>query len=166
MFTDLNFLKRLLVLLGTYLQNPDQSSRGKLFITAVCSLGTDASPNDIAPDEFGCAETVDTIHYKALGAYIGSSVTLSTNVMYKLLKSSNKWQLEAIPEPGDIIISPTGYGTNPQMPNGHVGYVSANDKIMSNNSYTGLFEENYTLDTWHERYVIKGGYPIYFFRRL
>lgn len=166
MYANLDFLKRQIALLSWYINNFDESPAKKLFITAVCSLGTDASPNDEAPDEYGCANTVDCIHKKALGSYVGPTLTLSTNQMYKSLKSSNKWQIEAIPAPGDIVISPTGYGTNPQMPNGHVGYISTDNKIMSNNSYTGLFEENYTLDTWRERYVVKGGYPMLFFRRL
>jgi len=33
----------------------------------------------------------------------------------------------------------------------------------SNNSATGLFEENFTLETWKKRYVDNGGFPMLFF---
>lgn len=168
-FTDIQFLTRLVTLLSGYLANPDTSPTGKLFITAVGCLGTDASPNDVAPDEFGCAETIDTIHKKAFGTWIapGSGPTLSTNVLYQtFLKNKMSWQQTKDPVPGAIVISPTGYGTNPSMPNGHVGIVSKDGRIMSNTSATGLFMENYTLDTWKARYVTLGGYPMLFFRRL
>ena len=158
-FADILFLKRLVVLLTDYLTHPDATPAGKLFITAVCSLGTDASPNDVAPDELGCAETVDTIFKKAFGDYInGPVVTLSTNVLFNRFIQGNGFTELQTPVPGCIVISPTGYGTNPQMPNGHVGIVSMDGRIMSNTSATGLFMENYTLDTWKARYVVVGGY--------
>ncbi len=68
--------------------------------------------------------------------------------------------------PGTIIISPTGLGTNPQMPHGHVGIVSSDGKIMSNTSATGLWMENYDLVSWHERYAVGGGYPVKFFKKI
>lgn len=165
MYANIEFLKRLVVLLSAYLAHPDPTPQGKLFITAVCSLGTDASPNDVAPDEYGCAETVDTIHKKAFGLYVGGRLTLSTAVLYSILKTSRKWRKVDDPTPGCIVISPTGYGSG-ALSNGHVGIVSADGKIMSNTSATGRFEENYTLDTWRKRYVAVGGFPMDFFQKV
>lgn len=166
-YTQIAFLTRLIELLSWYIKNYDASSPKKLFITAACSLGTDASPNDHAPDEFGCAETVDEIHRKALGVYIlGTGPTLSTAVLYAKFRADTiNWEPVALPLPGDVVISPTGYGTNPAMPSGHTGYIGIENNIMSNNSATGLFLENYTIDSWKARFATIGGYPVFYFRR-
>jgi hypothetical protein len=37
---------------------------------------------------------------------------------------------------------------------------------MSNSSATGLWTNNYTITSWVARYRDKGGYPIYFFRKI
>ena len=43
---------------------------------------------------------------------------------------------------------------------GHTGVILANNVIASNDSATGKFIKNYTLDTWAERYVNKGGFKM------
>lgn len=164
-YTNKNFLTRFVALLSEYIATPDFSLPGRLYLMALISLGTDASPNDIAPDEFGCAETVDSIYKRAFGAYIAGSITLSTAKLYtKFLSDTTHWLEVAKPRQGDIVISPTGHGNGKIM--GHVGIVGSGVNIMSNNSYTGYFEENYTLETWKARYVGSGGLPMRFFRRV
>lgn len=139
------------------------TNRLKVWETANSFIGLDASPNDVAPDELGCAETVNEIVKKALGYPAGG--TVSTNQMYKALAKSTKFIKVDQALPGDIIISPTGYGTG-GLPNGHVGIFDTPELIMSNSSKTGTFEKNYTLTEWVKRYRNKGGYPIYFFRAI
>jgi len=73
------------------------------------------------------------------------------------------------PEPGNIIISPTGFSSlrdKSPIKHGHVGIFGKDLKIMSNSSATGKFEENYTLDTWIQRFRKEGLYPIYYFKRI
>ena len=135
-----------------------------LFATAVKALGTDASPNDVAPDEYACAETVWDILAMAFPLNVGFPFTVSTNQLYKFLKNCSQYIQVDNPLEGDIIISPTGYG-NGVLPNGHTGIIGQLPLIMSNSSATGTFEENYTIDGWKARYAVKGGYPVYFFRR-
>ena len=130
-FKDINFLKRLLLLLKSYLASPDWSASGKLYLTAISCLGIDASPNDVAPDEYGCAETVNAIHKKAFGFEIGG--TVSTSRMYEALKASRFFTRVDMPKTGDVIISPTGYG-NGNLTNGHVGIVGQDQRVMSNSS--------------------------------
>lgn len=164
-FTNINFLKRMISLLKAYIACPDPTARGKLYITAVSCLGTDASSNDIAPDEFGCAETVNAIHKKAFGFEIGGDI--STYRMYPILCKSRFFIKVDNPLEGDIIISPTGYKLRySPMRNGHVGIVGREGVVMSNESSSGLFMENYTLYTWKVRFMDTGGYPIYYFRRI
>lgn len=135
-----------------------------LFLTAKSCLGVDASPNDLVPDELGCAETVNAIYKKAFGSEIGGDV--STYRLYGTLKAHPLFQKADVASPGDIVISPTGYGGKNGMTHGHVGIMGEGGKIMSNESSNGKFEENYTLEGWRKYFAVKGGYPVLFFHRI
>lgn len=137
--------------------------RKMLYDKAVASLGTDASPSDQAPDEYGCAETVSNILHRAFSDF--PEEILSTAVLYTRLRSHPKFKIVTNFDYGDVIISPTGMGKTGAVANGHVGIVGKNC-IMSNSSGTGKFLENYTLSTWIAYFRTRGGYPIYFFRRV
>lgn len=154
---------RIIALLKAFFNSPDFSVRGRFYLGALGALGTDASPNDFAPDELGCAESVNSIHRRVFGFEIGGE--LSTNRMYKVLLNSPLFMGVDRPEAGDLIISPTGYG-NGKLPNGHVGICGKDGIIMSNDSATGKFVENYTQEEWRRRYAVKGGYPIKYFRKI
>lgn len=154
---------RLLALLRAFFNKPDFSARGRFYLGALSAINTDASPNDLAPDELGCAETVNAIHRKVFGFEIGGG--LSTNKLYKALESSSLWMRVDQPLSGDICISPSGYG-NGNLSNGHVGIMTPDQGIMSNDSATGKFIENYTLSSWRARYQGIGGYPVALFRRI
>ncbi len=159
-------LKQLLALFKNII-NPVTEYNGRLilFSAAIKALGTDASPNDVAPDEYGCAETVYDILGTAFPFNVGFSFTVSTNQLYKGLKYCPLYSETDQPLEGDIVIYPTGYG-NGQLSNGHVFIKGEGDKLMSNSSATGLFMENYTLATAKERYETIGGYPRHCFRRV
>lgn len=140
------------------------SNRQKLFLCAKSFIGVDASPSDVAPDELGCAESVNAIHRKQFGSPIGGDV--STYRLYEALKKHPHFKQTSEALPGDIVISPTGFGGKNGITNGHAGIVGENGKIMSNESKSGNFQENYTMETWRERYGKLGGYPVLFFRRV
>lgn len=135
----------------------------RLYYVAKAWLGKDASPADEAPDEYGCAETINNVVFTAFGDYAGGDV--STYRMYRSIRYNKKFAEVKKPLKGDIILSPTGYG-NGRIKNGHVGIVGDDNKIMSNSSNNGLFEDKYTMTTWHERYQTRGGYPVRFYRRI
>jgi hypothetical protein len=145
----------------------EKTNGEKLFECAESFLGRDASPTDIAPDELGCAETMNEIHKKAFGDYITAKNHLSTYWMYRDLKERKDFIRTNSPLPGDVVISPTGYGTRTdRVSNGHVGVVGKGESIMSNDSKTGKFVYNYTIDSWTDRYTRLGGYPVYFYRKV
>lgn len=148
------------------------NNRLTIYATALSFLGKDASPNDVAPDEYGCAETVYDILRAALGFNVGISFTVSTNSLYNELKASKAYIQTDQPLEGDIWISPTGFGSG-ALPNGHVAIVGRvdnnsadNTQLMSNDSATGNFMQNYTVSTWKKRYVDLGGYPCFIFRKI
>lgn len=129
----------------------------RLYVTAKECLGIDASPNDRAPDELGCAETVNNIVFKVFGDYAGGD--LSTIRMYHSIKNNIKFIQVRSPLPGDIILTPTESPTKI----GHVGIMGYGGKIMSNRSETGRFEDHLNLDSWNEKYK---DFQILFFRRV
>lgn len=138
------------------------SARLLLLQTAKSMIGKDASPADLAPDEYGCAETACDVMNDA---GVGIPVILSTYQLYQAMLGRPDFVKTDQPLPGDLIISPTGYGSG-ALPNGHVGFVGDNGVVMSNSSADGTFKQNYTLDTWKARYQGLGGYPIFYFRRI
>ena len=146
---------------------PDFNARGKFYITAVGCLGTDVTPQDDIPDDVACAEVINKIHEKAFGFPILSirEGGASTRLLYKAMTKSKLFQESPTPLEGSIIISPTGLG-NKNLPNGHIGIVGKDKVVMSNNSFNGLFEENYTITGWKERYQRWGGYPVLYFNRI
>lgn len=154
----LDELKRLVVL-----KNKQTAASEKLYRFAKDCLGVDASPFDVAPDEFGCAETINGIVRMAFGEPVGGGV--STIGLYYALKQSRYFAEVKNPLPGDIIISPTSFG-NGKIKNGHTGIVAPMNHIMSNSSSTGKFELNYSIKSWTERYGKEGGFPILFYRRI
>lgn len=134
-----------------------EDKRLVLYATAKSLLGKDVAPKE---NEFGCAEAINFVFKKAFGQEVGGD--LSTYRMYLILQKDKRFQKILQPLTGSIVISPTGFG-NGNLKNGHVGLVSENRKIMSNDSKSGLWLENYTLDSWRERYMVRGGFPMVFF---
>lgn len=131
----------------------------KIYKMAVSRLGVDASPNDLAPDELGCAETVTQI---IKDAGFNQLILVSTAKLNEYLVNESMWLKVETPIRGDIIISPTGMG-GPKIKVGHVGIMADSYKIMSNSSSDGKFKQNYNLDTWKKRWF---EYPCYFYRRM
>lgn len=145
-------------------KNAPTQAGNVLYQTALSFIGQDASPLDEAPDELGCAETVNAIAKAAWGEVIGGGT--STYWLYFALKNHRKFVEVSTPLPGDIVISYTGSGGRNGVKNGHCGIVAEGGKIMSNDSRTGKFETNFTTLSWKYRYSTIGGYPIYYFRRI
>lgn len=123
------------------------------------AIGSDASPADIVPDEVGCAETVSTLMKKV---WTDTPIMTGTWTLWDYLSKHPQFQRVTVPTPGCIIISPTV--PNKPFP-GHTGVFVGNMNIASNDSKTGKFLENYDLETWMARYVTKGGYPAYIYKR-
>lgn len=110
-------------------------------------LGQDASPEDIAPDEVGCAESVSNIIANVLPFYRSVKATTSLQTM---LDTSKNFRRTLLPSSGCIIVSPRTKTTY-----GHAGIVGRRGKIISNDSSTGKMEENYTFDEWIKEFKEK-----------
>jgi hypothetical protein len=139
-----------------------------LYDTAFSFIGKDASPRDLAPDEYGCAETVSGV-IQAAFPELRFPTVLSTRELFAHLNNSPSFQETDNPNAGCIIISVTGTG-NGRVGNGHTGIIGEHEGpddslwVMSNDSRTGTWEVNYTLNSWYRYYELKGGMAAHYFR--
>lgn len=116
-------------------------------------------------DSLGCADTVNKILKEVLGYEAGGGP--STYRMYEsLLTNKNFKKVTTLTaEPGDIILSPTGYG-NGAVSNGHVGFLGEDGIIYSNNSNTSKLDSHLTASKWKSYYKTKGGFPVTYWRAV
>lgn len=145
-------------------RNLQTEASKKLYETAKAWLGKDVTPLDNVPDDLACVEVLNVLAVKSWGEPAGGGN--STYLLYYALKDHKKFAEVVDPLPGDIILSPTGFGGKNGITNGHAGVVMDNNKIASNSSFTGLLTESYDLWSWRYRWVINGGYPMKFYRRI
>lgn len=136
-----------------------KNNREKLLEESIKWLGKEASPFDYATDELGCVESLCSIIKHSIARDF--PLELATWKLFNLLKKDKRFKLTLDLKPGSIILSPTGSGNG--LIRGHTGIIGENGVIMSNNSHTGIWEENYTMDSWIERWRNKGKMPIYVF---
>lgn len=135
-----------------------------LYDVACKYIGKDASPEQLADSEVACAESVT---YLMRQIYPETPKWTGTYSLFEWLRKQPTWKQVTEPQPGDIIISPTGTGNGSIQ--GHTGIIMGNGLIASNNSsgvFKGMFTRNFTLETWNARYVKKGGFSVYLFRRV
>lgn len=138
----------------------------KLVLAAKQCLGKDLSAGTGVPPYVACALSVNRVHSLAFGVPIGGGS--STLDMYKaLLKHPGFKEVpEAEAGPGTVVICPTGYGTKPQFPHGHVGILCSYG-ICANDSATGLWSETYAdLAAWKLQFETIEGYQTYYFQRV
>lgn len=142
------------------------SRSAKLYLEAKKWLGVDVTPGDSIPDGVACVASLQEIHRRAFGYYMGRGAALyNTAALTEWLRSSPDYSRVFNPLPGDIWIFPTGRSvfSPPPVPNGHCGVVGRKD-WMSNTSANGRWEANYTQATCEAQFARKGGYPYYIFR--
>lgn len=121
-------------------------------------IGTDASPADRVDDVVGCAESITEILRKVRPR---TPIIYGTWTLNAYLENEEGFRRVYLPMPGNIILSPTGNGNGTIR--GHVGIVGRNGVIMSSDSYTGKWMAHYTIDSWRNRYEIKGGIPTIYY---
>lgn len=134
----------------------------KLYDTAVACIGIDMSPADIAPDSLACAESLNGVYFKAFGEHLGTSAALtSTKALYESMLKDVRLKQIYTPDLGSIVISPTGYSTK-HASHGHTGVAGKFD-IMSNDSASGLWRDNYEKSAWVNVFEKTLGFPTYYF---
>jgi hypothetical protein len=121
----------------------EPSNRAKLYQTALSCYGKDMAPQN---DYVGCAEALS--HIFLLAKVPNFKKVIFSTIELDLWLSTH---LKEVPLTealyGDILISVTGTGNGKSK--GHVGILGKNHQhVMSNNSYTGLWDDHWTLPEW------------------
>lgn len=132
----------------------------KILALIKSSLGQHLTLDPTVPEDVGCAEAVSKILQEAGVQGIPQKGFAGTNDLWQWLKTNRQFVEATQPYPGSIIISPTGTSVK-GTPHGHVGIIGLYG-VCSNDSGTGLWKENYTVDSW-ESYFGNLGFPIYFY---
>lgn len=138
-----------------------KSAQEQLYQQAILHIGYDASRFDLVNDDLGCAESVSTLLSKVVsfpiitGTWTLNNYLANSPLFKRTSESAGR---------GTIIISPTGTGNGKRR--GHVGILGDNKSIMSANSLTGIWQENYTISSWYNQYRRTGGLPIFYYSLL
>lgn len=133
-----------------------------LYNTAYSSIGRDMSPNDVAPDNLACMESLDGVWFAAFGSHLlASADRLSTARGYASMLTDPRLKQIGIPVIGCIVIDPTGTSTK-GAEHGHTGIWGAED-VMSNDSNSGLWRANYTHEAWRQVFEVTLGFKSHYF---
>lgn len=144
------------------IDKPTMTNQEKLYQVAKESLGKDMSPQDLAPDSLACMESVNGVYLAAFGEeLLPMSARLSTEAGYQAMVQDSRLEKTATPTPGCIVISPTGYSSKGSQ-HGHTG-IWGNFDVMSNDSNSGRWTDNYTHDAWYKVFHDTLGFPVFFF---
>ena len=131
--------------------NSPDNRREALLERAKMALGKDVSPLDLADDELGCVESLTAI----LREIVPVPSLLSTRELHTFLKSSPDFKGTLELKPGNIVLSITGTGLPGTR--GHCGILLENDRIASNTSKTGKWEDNYSVASWVKSFRTQKG---------
>lgn len=127
-------------------------------------IGNDFTPDNIVPDMVSCAFSLSTL----LNRYDSRiPIIYGTHELNDFMAKHTEL-FERVPDPvvieaGDIVISPTGTG---KLKNGHTGVYIDNTRIVSNDSETGLWSQNWSRSSWHNYFYDYGQMPIKIYRLL
>lgn len=132
-----------------------------IYNVAKAGLGTHLTLDPTVDPELGCAESVSSVLAKAGVQGIPQRGFAGTYDLWQWLKTNRQFTETVDPEVGGITISPTGTSVQGAEQHGHVG-ITLIHGIGSNDSSTGLFQENYTYESWVESFGQRG-FPVYYY---
>lgn len=141
------------------------TSSEKLYLIAKTNLDTRLTLDESIPAAVGCAQAVSKALKTLSNTLIPPGGISGTYTLLEWLKTHPTLFREVSEAaPGRIIISPTGYSTK-RFPHGHVG-ICLTDRIASNNSFNGLWQDKFTHKMWDDYYRRDRGFPVRYFEVL
>ena len=134
----------------------------RLVNLAVSRLGLDFTDDMLLDDDVSCAFAVTSLLREIDGRV---PIINGTYQLLNYFETSTLFQRVYEPQGGDVVIAATGTSKNSIMvPRGHTGIYQNNTQILSNDSITGRWTQNYTRKSWRERWYYQGHYPVKLFR--
>jgi len=133
----------------------EETPAERLHEAALLMLGKDASPLDTAPDDLACADSVSALLREV---YPDFPTTVSTARLQERLLKDIRFKPTLEWKPGVIVISAT------EGPNiGHTGICTEGERVMSNDSKTGKWQNNFSRASWVAYYKTKKGLAVKLF---
>lgn len=110
------------------------------------------------PKELACANTVTGLLETVDPTFFGKSSTVDRingtwTLSHDLSRNPRFARRYGTPQPGDIILNPTGKGRVGSI--GHVGIVDYYGYVLSNDSPTGKLKRGHTLRSWCNYYELE-----------
>jgi hypothetical protein len=118
----------------------------------------DITPKDEVPDEVACVQNFCEV----MNMVIRFPRLDNTKRLLDELKADPRFEATLDFNEATIIVNATGTGNGRLK--GHCGYIGTSQDIISGNSYNGIWEYNYTIQKWNDRFRVKGGMQTYLFR--
>ncbi len=131
-----------------------QSMNDELYNVAYSLLGHHLTLDDTIPAVVGCGEAVSFVVNEIASELVPPKGIPGTAGWYEMMSKSARFKEVPEPTKGSIIVSVTGTGNGSRR--GHIG-IMGNYRIMSNNSDTGLWGDEWTLGRWLRYYKEIGG---------
>lgn len=137
------------------------TNREKLLQEAKFWLGKEPTPDDAVPDDVACVSSLSHV----IAGVIPFPHLVGTPALFTYLQKSPQWKATLDLTPGNVVVSVTGTG-NGKIPNGHCGILLENERIASNSSPSGLWENNFSVTSWVKRYRTTGGMQVFIFEAV
>ena len=134
---------------------PKPNVQGDIAKAAEEAVGTDLSPQNLAPQELSCAEGLSNLIHAIVVDILPRMI--STIELKNSLDDCKKFDRVLKPKRGTIIVSPR-IGNTP----GHCGIFVNEKDIISNDSKTGTMQKNYTYSSWVGEMFVRRKLHIYF----
>lgn len=144
----------------------------RIYTEADASLGKRMTLNPVVPASVGCMEAVSAV-LALVGISDGPQGISGTASGYEWFKNSPLFKEVSgqLLQEGDIVMNYTGSGNG--SIEGHVSICGQYDKtypgdwgLMSNESSSGLFHEQWNWSRWRAYYEVAGGMPTHIFRAI
>jgi hypothetical protein len=140
------------------------SNQQKLYSAAKACIGRHMIITPGVPNLLGCASALSGVLKRAGYTSLPAQGIPGTQALNEFLADSEAFGVADGPEPGLIIMSPSG-APGATLEHGHVGVVGIHG-ICSNDSDTGEWLEKWTLQKWTDYYHTYGKLPIIYYRWL
>lgn len=139
---------------------PTQTKAEQLYTLSKSLIGQHLTLNEAVPWMVGCAEAVSALLQRFNTAGIPPKGIEGTAALASFLASSKQFQEIYTYTPGAVIVSATGSGNGKVR--GHTG-VCGHNSIMSNNSETGRWDTQWSIERWTGYFGSYGQIPTRYF---
>jgi hypothetical protein len=139
---------------------PETTNTEKLYDLSKSLLGTRLGRDKSIPWMVNCANACTDVLIRVGVKGLPPKGIAGTASLLSFLEDSPEFSEVLVYTPGAVIIAATGTGNGKAR--GHTG-ICGNHVIMSNNSESGFWDDQWNWTRWHDYYTVYAGIPTRFF---